>query len=88
MNKLVMITQNKCDFCLFAEQLLEEHDIEYAKISLSEESGTEWLRTFLGRSGINTVPAIFEEGVYIGGYKQLKERLESERYKVLTNWHY
>lgn len=75
MNKLVVITQNKCNFCLFAEELLEEHGIEYSKLSLSEESGTKWLRTFLVKSGINTVPAIFEEGVYIGGYEELKEKL-------------
>ncbi len=76
MNKLVMITQDKCDFCLFAEKLLKKNSIEYAKISLSEESDTEWLRTFLAKSGIKTVPAIFEEGVYIGGYKELKEKLD------------
>ena len=69
----VIITRDQCNFCDVAKELLKHKG--YIEYNIQSES-SKWLLHLLKRSSITTVPQIFEpDGTYVGGYTELKEKL-------------
>ena len=67
-------TQNLCGYCTAAKRLMQEHNLKYKEINISQnESATR----FLKGNGLKTVPQIFVSGIvedmqiYVGDYEKL-----------------
>ena len=71
-------TQNLCGYCTAAKRLMQEHNLKYKEINISEN---ERAKQFLRRNGYKTVPQIFVSGIiedtqiYVGDYEKLKESI-------------
>ena len=71
-------TQNLCGYCTAAKRLMQEHNLKYKEINISEN---ESAKRFLKGNGLKTVPQIFVSGIvedmqiYVGDYEKLKETL-------------
>jgi glutaredoxin len=72
----VVVGTDKCEFCTKAKNLLRERGVGFTAYSLSSQS-SKWLLTLIKQAGMTTVPQIWDNnGDYIGGYTELKEKLE------------
>lgn len=72
----VVVGTDKCEFCTKAKHLLREKGVGFTAYSLSSSS-SKWLLTLIKQAGMTTVPQIWDNnGDYIGGYTELKEKLE------------
>ena len=70
-------TQDLCNFCTLAKELLEKHNYTYKEINISKD---EDAKAFLKNNGYKTVPQIFYNGTeYIGDYTMFKESLNREK---------
>lgn len=75
-------TRNPCPFCVRAKMLLESHNIEYTEIHV-DEIIRETLMERVTQATISdehphgkpprTVPQIFLDGAYIGGFDDLED---------------
>jgi glutaredoxin 3 len=70
MAKVLMYSTAVCPYCVRAEQLLKRkgvQEIEKIRVDLQPE-----LRVaMIGKTGRRTVPQIYINGVYVGGYEEL-----------------
>lgn len=64
---------DRCPACISAKELLERYNISYSFIPVTKDCVQ---RKWLKRQGLDTVPQIFMDSTYIGGYGQLKQHLE------------
>jgi len=71
----VIITRDQCNFCDQAKALLKGANLPFSEFNIQSPS-SKWLLYLLKRSSITTVPQIFHNGEYIGGYTELKEYLD------------
>ena len=65
---IVVITQAHCTSCTKVRELLADNGLSAVICSLSHQGSTE-LRRFMKGMNITTVPAVFVDGRYIGGYE-------------------
>lgn len=65
----VLGTDN-CPFCHHAKELLREKNLPFQSYDLDDHP---LLRFMLHKSNLKTVPQIWHDGEYIGGYTELKE---------------
>ena len=63
-----------CGYCRRAKSLLEARGIEYEEFIVGEHISREALSRKIGKP-VLTVPQIFLDGEYIGGYTELAGRL-------------
>lgn len=70
----VIITRDQCNFCDQAKALFKGANLPYSEFNIQSPS-SKWLLYLLKRSSITTVPQIWHNGEYIGGYTELKEYL-------------
>lgn len=61
-----------CTFCVQAKNLLESKGLDYQSIDITQD--TEALQK-MKEMGVRTVPQIFLDAEYIGGYSELKKSL-------------
>ncbi len=72
----VILGTTKCEFCNKAKTLLQKEGIGFMSYSVDTVS-SRWLLTLLKQGGMTTVPQIWDnEGHHVGGYTELKERLD------------
>ena len=74
--KALVWSKLNCPFCDRAKALLEMKGIEYEERRI----GVNWTKEQLLESvpTARTVPQIFLDGVYVGGYEQLKAKFDKE----------
>ena len=79
MNAIVW-SKNGCMFCEWAKELLAEKGIAYEERNISQG---EWTREQLleAAPGTKTVPQIFLNGKYVGGFTELKAHLKKQEAK-------
>ena len=70
MAKVTIYSTNSCPYCVRAKQLLERKGIEYKEINLSQEPAEARIE-LMQRTNHRTVPQIFIEDQFIGGFDQL-----------------
>lgn len=84
--KAEIYTRDNCNYCEMAKKLMEDNNIEYTEIKITEdvrepliERITLATRTEDKPDGIfpRTIPQIFLEGEYVGGYTELNIKLSS-----------
>jgi glutaredoxin 3 len=70
---IVVWSKDDCQWCDQAKNLLQQRGIEYTERKL----GYGWTKEQLLESipGARTLPQITIDGVNIGGFKELKERI-------------
>ena len=67
--KVLIYSKEKCSFCIEAKKLLDEEDIPYTDKDITwDKEQYEKLRTATGQL---TVPFIFINEMFIGGYQEL-----------------
>jgi glutaredoxin 3 len=84
MKKILMYTSSFCPYCSNAERLLSEKGFDIIeKISVDEDP--EELAKMIKVTGKRTVPQIFIDKLYIGGFQELRAAdLSGELDKLLT----
>lgn len=71
--KAIIWTKLDCSFCVKAKAELTSRGIEYEERILGIDSTKEQLLEVVPNA--RTVPQIFLDGIYIGGYTDLKDYL-------------
>jgi len=73
----VVWSKNGCMFCEWAKELLADYNIEYEERNISQG---EWTREQLQEAapGTKTVPQIFLDGKYIGGFTEFKAHIKKQ----------
>jgi glutaredoxin len=74
MIKSVIYTKKSCSYCEEAKSLLELKNIEYRELDVTRPEVLDQLLELVPEA--KTVPQIFIEGTYIGGYTELVEYLK------------
>ena len=75
MSNVIMYTRKEpyCYYCDEAKKMLKYYGVEYENIVIGEDiSRYKFLMDF---PNVKTVPAVFFDETYIGGLKELKERV-------------
>ncbi|SDB81078.1 glutaredoxin 3 [Acinetobacter boissieri] len=70
MSKVIVYSTTVCPYCVRAKQLLQRKGIEYKEINLSNEA-PEVRTELIQRTNHRTVPQIFINDQFIGGFDQL-----------------
>jgi glutaredoxin 3 len=72
--KAVVWSKNQCPFCVQAKALLESKGIEFEERNVS----TDWTREQLLEAvpTARTLPQIFLDDNYIGGFTELRKHLQ------------
>lgn len=73
--KIIVYSTNYCPYCVRAKTLLEDKGLEYTEINL--EGKADELVALKERTGQRTVPQIFIDDEFIGGFTELSQ-LNSE----------
>lgn len=64
---------NWCPYCTNATKLLNKKNIAYKFVNIDDYDGS---LDYLREKGFNTIPVIYKNGKYIGGYTCLKKKLK------------
>ena len=75
MNNLTVIARENCIYCRLAIRLLEEKDLKFELLMLGVDFGREEFAALA--PGARTFPQILVNGVSIGGYEDLLEKIDS-----------
>lgn len=74
MSKAIVWSKNHCPFCDQAKALLTQRGIEYTEKKIGEGFTREDLLQAVPTA--RTVPQIFLNEEYVGGFTELKQRLQ------------
>ncbi len=83
MAKIVMIKKNPCPYCDRAKQLLDNKNVKYEIVDLTDN--LDELQTWKDKTGYKTVPMIFINDELIGGYSDLKALDDEGKLDSLLN---
>jgi glutaredoxin len=73
-----IITRDQCNFCDAAKAMLKGRSFPYTEYNVQSQS-SRWVLSLIRKAELTTVPQIFDpSGNYIGGYTELKAKLEKE----------
>jgi glutaredoxin 3 len=84
MKNILMYSSSYCPYCTNAEKLLLEKGFDITDKVLVDENPDE-LEKMMKITGKRTVPQIFIDGIYIGGFEELRASdLSGELDKILV----
>jgi|TARA_B110000238_G_C15887069_1_gene336054 glutaredoxin 3 len=84
MKNILMYSSSYCPYCTNAEKLLFEKGFDVTEKILVDENPEE-LQKMMKITGKRTVPQIFIDNIYIGGFEELRASdLSGELDKILT----
>jgi glutaredoxin 3 len=70
----LVYSKKPCPYCEQAKNLLSKKNIKYTELDVLSPDVLDQLRDIV--PGVKTVPQIFIDGKYIGGYTELVEHLK------------
>jgi glutaredoxin 3 len=73
MSKAIVWSKDSCPFCLQAKALLESKGIEYEERNINKDYTKEQLLESVPTA--RTLPQIFLDDEYIGGFTELRNKL-------------
>ena len=79
--KVLLYTKDTCKYCILAKELLDKNTISYEVIELGNNRDLH--QKMADQTGQNTVPYVYVNGEFIGGYKSLKELEESGKLYIV-----
>lgn len=71
--KAIVWSKDQCPFCVQAKAMLESKGIEYEERNVSQNWTREQL--FEAVPTARTLPQIFLDGEYVGGFTELRKKL-------------
>lgn len=71
MKKVELYVWNTCPFCMSAKRLLDQKGIEYEVHNIQNDK--EKKKELFEQTGQNTVPYVFIDEKFIGGFDDLKQ---------------
>lgn len=74
MTEAIVYSKKPCPYCEQAKSLLTRKNISYKELDVTRPEVLDQLRELV--PGAKTVPQIFIDGTYIGGYTDLVEHLK------------
>ena len=75
--RATIYTKDACPFCISAKQLLEMRGVSYEEINIEHDvNGRQMLFEVLPQA--RSVPQIFIDDQYVGGFRQLQERFDND----------
>lgn len=77
MRKAIVWTKDLCNYCTAAKSLLNVKGIEFEERKIGREYTREQLLEAVPNA--RTVPQIFLDGKYVGGFTELKALLDAEQ---------
>ena len=84
MKNILMYSSSYCPYCINAEKLLFEKGFDITEKILVDKNPEE-LKKMMKITGKRTVPQIFIDKIYIGGFEELRAAdLSGELDKILT----
>ncbi len=66
--KIEIYSTSNCPYCVSAKKLLQERNLSFQEIDVSDPEKKEALKN---KTGWRTVPQIFIEDQFIGGFQEL-----------------
>ena len=69
--KFTVYTATPCPFCTQAKALLKSKQVEFEEVAL--DTNRELMQEIMQKTGHRTVPIIFAEDVFIGGFDELRK---------------
>lgn len=76
--KAKIYTAPSCVWCVKVKELLNNHNIPYEEITVGKDMKKEEFLAFFKEAGATSVPQIYLDGNYIGGYINLTKHLGYE----------
>ena len=76
MQDYILYTKDNCKFCVMAKKLLSSEGKNYSEFNITNTSNRETMFEHIKKSGApapKTVPQIFHNDKYIGGYTELSK---------------
>ncbi len=73
---IIMYSKDNCSYCTNAKMLLSSKGLSYTEYKLGEDFTRETLLEMFPEA--RTFPVIVVDGFNIGGYIQLKEKLDTQ----------
>ena len=70
--EIKLYTREQCIWCERAKAFLEQYDLEYSEIDLTDDKVRDQFYKEVGQN-VATVPQIYIDGTRIGGYTELLE---------------
>ena len=65
-----MYTTPICGYCVSAKRLLQSEGIAFTEVDLSQDHDLRY--KLVSETGWRTVPMIYVEGEFVGGYQELR----------------
>lgn len=75
MSQYTLYTMDNCPYCRAAKDLLERKKLSYREIRVPLDDDAQW-DALEKRTGMKTMPQIFEDEKLIGGYDELRRYLK------------
>lgn len=80
---IVVFGRENCPYCVKAKDLLKENKLGFSYLDVTADEKfffqmNSWVQQATGKPA-KTVPQIFIDGKYVGGYTELEARFESEK---------
>jgi len=72
--KVMLYSKTGCGYCVRAKELLREKGIPYEEVELTNKK--DLIIKLVNQTGQNTVPYVFVNDEFIGGYHELRDRDE------------
>lgn len=69
--KFTVYSANPCPFCTQAKALLKSKNVEFDEIALDQDR--DLMQEIMQKTGHRTVPIIFADDVFIGGFDELRK---------------
>lgn len=70
MSKVIVYTMDYCPYCVAAKNLLKQNSVEFKEIKVADDDDATWDMLY-EKSGMKTMPQIFNGEELIGGYNEL-----------------
>ncbi len=74
--KAIVWSRDNCTFCVQAKALLTQKGIEFEERNISTDYTKDQLLEAV--PGAQTIPQIFLDGEYVGGFKELRAKFLAE----------
>lgn len=71
---ITIYSRPNCTWCDQSKALLESEGLEYNELMLDLDVTVEQLKQLV--PGAKSVPQIMDDGIYVGGFKELKAYLD------------
>lgn len=76
MKNIEVYTINNCSYCQAAKNLLRERGLSFKEININGDQAK--IKELIDKTGHRTMPQIFIDGSFIGGFTELKASLAAD----------